>query len=518
MAKKKNGKELTMRKIREIFRLLFECKINIRGISKSCSISRTTVIKYKNLAEKAGLTYEDIQKLDDLALLKLLKSTRQNKSIEKRPQPDWNWVHQELRKKSVTRQLLWEEYKEIYPAGYQLSHFYELYNCWRKKLNVSMRQTHKAGEKMFVDFAGQTVKITDRFTGDTREAEIFIAVLGASNYTYAEAVWSQDLFNWIEAHGRAFEYFGGITEIVIPDNLKSGVSKACIYEPELNATYHEMAVHYGTAIIPARVRKPKDKAKAEIGVFVVERWILAALRNRTFFSLEELNQAIRELLEKLNNRKFKKLEGTRLSWFEAIEKGALKPLPQERYEIALWKMPTVNIDYHVEIEKHYYSVPYQLAGKKVDVRYTAKTVEIFINTNNRVASHKRSYVPYKATTVIEHMPKAHQEHLKWTPSRIIAWAATIGESCAAAVEKIITAKDHPAQGYRSCLGILRMGKTYSNNRLEAACKRALAINGCSYTSIKAILKNGLDGHPVPQPTRDSAQINHENLRGGEYYN
>ncbi|MEA3346715.1 MAG: IS21 family transposase [Candidatus Auribacterota bacterium] len=507
-----------MLKLREILRLALLHGMSERQISKSCSVSRSTAGKYKNLAENAGLTYEDVEKMDDLKLLKLLKSHRKKIRIEKRHHPDWNWIHQELRKKSVTLQLLWEEYKDISPDGYQRTQFYEHYRSWRKKLNVSMRQDHKAGEKMFVDFAGQTVKIADRLTGDTKEAEIFIAVLGASNYTYAEAVGSQDLFNWIEAHGRAFEYFGGITEIVIPDNLKSGVSKTCIYEPELNATYHEMAVHYGTTIIPARVRKPKDKAKAEIGVFVVERWILAALRNRTFFSLEELNQAIRELLEKLNNRKFKKLDGTRLSWFETIEKGVLKPLPQERYEISLWKMPTVNIDYHVEIEKHYYSVPYQLAGKKVAVRYTAKTVEIFINTNNRVASHKRSYVPYKATTIIEHMPKAHQEHLKWTPTRIIKWAATVGESCAAAVDKIIATKDHPAQGYRSCLGILRMGNAYSNDRLEAACKRALAINGCSYSSIKSILKNGLDSQPMPQQNRDGIQINHENLRGGKYYN
>ena len=516
MAKRKQGKELTMLKLREILRLTLMCGMSERQIAKSCSISRSTVGKYKNLAEEAELTYEDVEKMDDLDLLKLLKLNRKKIRIEKRPQPDWNWIHQEMRRKSVTLQLLWNEYKDIYSDGYQPSQFYEHYRCWRKKLNVSMRQIHKAGEKLFVDFAGQTVSVEDRLTGKTREAEIFVAVLGASNYTYAEAVWSQDLFNWIEVHTRAFEYFSGVPEILIPDNLKSGVSKACIYEPELNATYHEMAVYYGTAIIPAHVRKPKHKAKAEVGVLVVERWILAALRNRTFFSLEELNQAIMELLEKLNNRKFKKLDGTRLSWFESMEKNVLKPLPQERYEFANWKNPTVNIDYHVEVEKHYYSVPYLLVSQKVNVRYTAKTVEIFSH-GNRVASHKRSYVQYQATTVIEHMPKAHQEHLKWTPSRIISWAATVGESCVAAVEKIITSKDHPAQGYRSCLGILRMGKTYSNDRLEAACKRSLAINGCSYQSIKSILKNGLDRRPVPQANRCAKQINHANIRGGKYY-
>lgn len=517
MAKRmRQGKELIMRKIREILRLALMCHLSNRRIAESCSVTHPTVEKYRNIAESSGLTYEEIQGMDDTEVMKKFKLGREKINTEK-PLPDWNWIHQESRKKSVTLQLLWEEYKEGNPAGYQLSQFYERYKRWCKKLDVSMRQVHKAGEKMFVDFAGDTVKIHDRFTGKTRDAQIFIAALGASNYTYAEAVWSQDLFNWVEAHVRAFEYFGGVTELVIPDNLKSGVTIPCLYEPELNATYREMSIHYGTAVIPARIRKPKDKSQGEIGVYVVERWILAALRNRIFFSLEELNLAIKELLEKLNSRKFKKMDGSRLSWFESIEKSALKPLPRERYEFALWKKAAVNIDYHVEIEKHYYSVPYQLVREKVDVRYTTKTIEVFYR-NKRVASHVRSYMQYQSTSLKEHMPEAHQKYLEWPPSRIIDWAATVGESCAAATQKIISSKDHPAQGYRSCLGILRMGKTYSDERLEAACKRALAINGCSYKSIKSILKNGLDRQPVPQETRGAAQITHGNIRGGAYYN
>ena len=292
-----------------------------------------------------------------------------------RPQPAWGWVHEELKKKSVTLYLLWQEYKAINPDGYQPTQFYELYNRWVKKLHVSLRQTYKAGEKLFVDYAGQTVGIVDRHTGLEREAQIFVAVLGASNYSYACAVWDQSLANWIEVHIKAFEYFGGVTEILVCDNLKAGVSKSCRYEPDINPTYHDMAVHYGTAIVPARADRPKDKAKVEAGVLVVERWILARLRNRTFFSLEELNAAIGELLKELNHRPFKKLDGSRASWFERIEKPTLRALPESRYEFARWKKAGVNIDYHVELNRHYYSVPYQLVQEKVHIRYTARTVE-----------------------------------------------------------------------------------------------------------------------------------------------
>ncbi len=515
--RKKQGKELAVIKIREILRLALVCDLSDRQIAKSCRVARSTVQKYTRKARESGLTFEQVQQMDDTKLKSIFKVGRKRINNTGKPLPDWNWIHQESRKKSVTLQLLWEEYKEVYPEGYQLSQFYELYRRWARKLNVSMRQVHKAGEKMFVDFAGDTVPIHDRHTGEIKRAQIFIAVLGASNYTYAEAVWGQDLFNWIEAHVRAFEFFGGAAEILIPDNLKSGVNAACFYEPELNATYREMAVHYGTAVIPARIKRPKDKSKGEIGVYVVERWILAALRNRKFFSLEELNRAIKELLKKLNNRKFKKMDGSRLSWFETIEKSALKLLPQERYEYALWKKASVNIDYHIEVEKHFYSVPYQLARKKVDVRYTLKTVEVFYN-NKRVTSHMRSFSQYKATTVLEHMPEKHKKYLEWTPERIINWGSSIGKSCAAVIENIISSKDHPEQGFRSCLGIIRMSRSYSNDRLEAACRRALAINGCSYKSIKSILKNGLDRQPLPGTRESGKWITHENIRGGEYYN
>jgi transposase len=435
--------------------------------------------------------------------------------LNSKPQADWGWIHKEMRKKGVTLRLLWEEYKNIHPDGYELSRFYELYKQWRMKLNVTFRQTYKAGEKMFVDYAGQTVPVTDRHTGTVKEAQVFVAVLAASNYSYAEATWDQTLHNWIESHVRAFEFFGGVPQIIIPDNLKAGVSKACRYEPDMNPTYHDMAVHYGAVVIPARVRKPKDKAKVETGVLIVERWILASLRNRTFFSIGELNKAISELLGKLNTRSFQKMEGSRLSWFEGIERETLMPLPQSRYVLAEWKKARVNIDYHMELNRHYYSVPYQLVHEEVETRYTSTTVEIF-RRGKRVASHKRDDTPGRYTTLMEHMPKSHQQYLEWTPSRIIRWAGTIGKSAASVMETIMETRRHPEQGYRACLGIMRLGKRYSEERLEAACERAIVIGGYSYKSVQSILERGLDRIPLPnKPAR--IRIDHSNIRGQRYY-
>jgi transposase len=378
-----------------------------------------------------------------------------------------------------------------------------------------MRQIHKAGEKMFVDFAGQTVAVVDARTREIKEAQIFVAVQGASNYTYAEASWSQDLESWISCHTHAFSFFGGVTRITVPDNLGSGVTKACRYEPDLNPTYQDMAEYYGTVVIPARVAKPKDKAKVESGVQVVERWILARLRNRTFFSLAEVNAAIAELLEKLNNRPFSKLEGTRKSLFEKLDRPALLPLPSTPYEFAQFKKATVNIDYHIEVFGHYYSVPYQLVKERVEVRVTQSSVEVLFK-GRRVTSHLRSYLKGGHSTKPEHMPKAHQKYLEWTPSRIIHWAGTIGPETARLVEAILAKKPHPEQGYRACLGLIRLSKAYSQERLEAASKRALEAGALSYQSVKRILKNNLD-------TRSSKEeqvlpiIDHDNIRGPDYY-
>jgi transposase len=403
---RKRKKELSMRKVREILRLSLECHMGKREVARSCSVSPTTVKNYLSRIEKLNIAYSQVTKMDDGELKRVLLNHKSSSNSNPRPQPNWEHIHLELKKKGVTLQLLWQEYKAIYPDGYQSTQFCERYRKWKGKLNVSLRQTHKAGEKMFVDYAGQTVPIVDRLSGEIRQAEIFVGTLGASNYTYVEATWDQSLPNWITSHVHAFEYFGGVPHTLIPDNLKSGVSKACRYEPDINPSYHDMAVHYGTAVIPARVRKPQDKAKVESAVLVVERWILAVLRNRTFFSLEELNQAIAELLVQLNNRPFKKLDGSRLSWFQTIDKPALHPLPQSRYVFAEWKKARVNIDYHVELFRHYYSVPYQLVHEEVTIRYTRTTVEIF-RRGKRVASHKRDHRPGRHTTLKEHMPFAN---------------------------------------------------------------------------------------------------------------
>jgi transposase len=504
-----------MRKVREVLRLGLSCKLGLREIARSCSISHTTVGQYLSQAEESGLTYEQIERMDDGELVVLFKKSALSKDKGSRPQADWSWMHQELKKKGVTLQLLWEEYKEIHPDGYQLSQFYEHYNRWKKKLDVTLRQTHKAGEKMFVDYAGQTIPVIDRSTGQIREAQLFVAVLGASNYTYAECSWGQGISDWTGCHVRAFAYFGGVARIIVPDNLKSGVTKPFRYEPDINPTYHDLAVHYGTVIVPARVKKPKDKAKVEVGVQIAERWILAALRNWTFFSLTEVNKAMGELLEKLNHRPFKKLKGSRKSWFETIERSALLALPESPYVFAEWKKARVNIDYHVELNRHYYSVPYTLVQEKVDVRYTNKTVEIFYR-QKRVASHVRDDRPGKHTTLEEHMPKSHQKYLQWTPSRIIRWAATVGESAAKVVETIMNSRRHPEQGYRSCMGIMRMGKQYGNERLEAACARALVLGTYSYKSIRSILEKRLERHPLSHP-EPQLPIDHKNIRGCDYF-
>lgn len=512
-----SAKRLSMRKIKEVLRLKWECGLSDRRIAHSCSIGKTTVGEYLRRAKEAGLDWPLPEGIDEVELDRRLFPPPACVVSEARSVPDWSEVHQELKRKAVTLFLLWQEYKEVHPDGYQYSWFCKQYQAWKNKLDVVMRQTHRAGEKGFVDYAGQTVPVIESITGAVRQAEIFVAVLGASNYAYAEATWTQSLPDWISSHTRAFEFFGGVPELVVPDNIKSGITKACRYEPDLNPSYQEMATHYGCAVIPARVRKPRDKAKVEAGVQVVERWILARLRNLTFFSLTELNKEIANLLQQLNNRPFKKLPGCRRSLFEALDKPALNPLPTRPYVFAEWKKARVNIDYHIEVERHYYSVPYQLAKQQLDVRIARQVVEIF-HKAKRVASHIRSYERGRHTTVKEHMPKAHQRYAEWTPGRLVRWAAKTGTSTARVVETILSSRPHPQQGFRSCLGIMRLGKDYGQHRLEAACARSLAIGGVSFKSIQAILKSGLDQRPLPQPPQKTVVIRHHNVRGPQYYN
>ena len=511
------AERLSMRKIKELLRLKAAGHTN-RAIARSLSISHSTVQAYLCRAAAAGVSWPVSPEWTEEQLESRLFPPSQSSSV---PQalPDWAQVHREMKSRKKTRvtlQLLWLEYKQDHPDGVQYSQFCHHYRQWRGHLDYVLRQEHIAGEKVFVDYAGQTVPVIDRTTGEVLEAEIFVGVLGASNYTYAEASWSQTLPEWIAAHVHMYAFFGGVPLLTVPDNLKAGVRHACYYEPDLNPTYHHMAVHYNTAVLPARPAKPRDKAKAEAGVLLVERWILARLRKHTFFTLTDLNREIRRLLDLLNDRPFQKLEGSRRSLFETLERGALQPLPGQPYEFSHWKKVRVNIDYHVEIEGHYYSVPHQLVRQQLEARFTRTVVEI-IHLGRRVAAHARGYRKGGFTTESSHRPKAHQKHLEWTPSRIIAWASKTGPHTGQLVRHILESKPHPEQGYRACLGLLRLGDAYTPERLEAACSRALTIGGISYRSVKSILRSGLDQIPQQQAMKLDLPQHHDHIRGGSYY-
>lgn len=505
-----------MRKFKEVLRLKYDHHLTNRKIAKSCAMSHVTVGKYLDLAKQAGIIWPLPDDIDDSQLEHRLFKNVTRPLSDKPFMPSMQYLFQELKKKHVTLQLLWYEYKQGSPDGYQYSYFCERYNQWRKELDISLRQEHLAGEKLFIDYAGQTVPILNPDTGQIElEAQVFIATLGASNYSYAEATASQTLPDWIKAHIRALEFFGGVPQILVPDNLKSGVTHPCRYEPDVNPTYLDLARHYGTAVIPARPGKPKDKAKVESSVLIVERWILAALRNHRFFSLAELNRAIAEKLVVFNQRPLQKMKVSRKHLFETIDKPALAPLPAHRYEYAQWKKVTVNIDYHIEVDQHYYSVPYQLRAKKLEASITATTVAVF-HKNRRVASHQKSHRKYHHTTVPEHMPKAHQKYLQWTPSRIISWAGKTGPFTQRLVTEIMQRRSHPEQGFRSCLGVMRLAKRYSPERLENACQRAVTIGAYTFKNVESILKNGLDQQPLMPAVKGHAIV-HPNIRGERYY-
>ena len=508
-----------MRKIREVLRLKFQAALSHEKIAKALALSKGVVNKYISLAVAAGLSWPLPEDLDDARLEALLFPPKAQPP--RYSEPDYPAIHQQLKRKGVTLQLLWQEYCEQYrESAYRYTQFCHRYRQWRSAQKRSMRQSHRAGEKLFIDYCGPTVAIVDCGTGECKPAQIFVAVMGASSYTFAEATWSQSLPDWIGSHQRALRFFGGVPGLLVPDNLRAGVSVACRYDPQPNATYAEMAGHYGTAILPARPYKPKDKAKAEVGVQIVERWILARLRHHTFFSLSELNQAIRSLLTDLNNRPFQKLADSRTSLFERLDQPALKPLPPQPYEYAEWKKAKVGLDYHLQINQRYYSVPHRLVGKTVDVRITANLVKV-MHQNQCVASHSK-HTAGRFSTVAEHMPKSHRAHQAWSPGRFMNWAKDIGPYTLELVKHQLENRPHPEHGYRACLGLLSHAKRYSAERLEAACQRALAIHSPSYQSVTSILKQGLDKHAVEQQLHhdDDAQClmpQHKNIRGPGYY-
>jgi transposase len=504
-----------MRKTQEIVRLLLQEERSIREIAQSCGVPRSTVSDYVQRVQASGLTWAEAAAQGEPELRRRLFPAR---NAEKRAYdvPDFAEMRTELSKKGVTLQLLWEEYRRDQPGGYGYSQYCKLYAEWAGKCDPVMRQEHKAGEKLFVDFSGKTMPIVDAVTGEVKlNAQIFVAVLGASNYTFALATPSQKVDDWLDAHVKCFRFLNGVTEIVVPDNLKSGVRSPDRYEPDLNPSYQDLATHYGCAVIPARVRKPRDKASVEVGVQIVQRWVLSALRKRTFYSMGELNEAIAVLVDVLNRRPFKKLPGNRYTRFLELDQPALRPLPAKDYEMAEWKRATVNIDYHIELDKHRYSVPYQLVGESVDVRYTNWTVEI-LHMGGRVAAHKRSYRVGGFSTQEGHRPKAHQK-TEWTPSRLIEWGCKIGPQTGAFVGRLLMVRPHPEQGFRSALALLKLAKEFSPERLEAACKMGLDMNVASARVIKNILQAGRD-RAQPEQTELNLPQDHENIRGGGSYN
>lgn len=508
---------LSMRKIREALRLKFELDLTERQIAQSIQVSRSTIADYVRRFVESGIAWPLPSDLADTLLEAKLFPPKPALPDAQRPVPDWVLIHQELRKKGVTLFLLWQEHKSIHPDGFRYSWFCNHYRAWAGRLDAVMRQEHLAGEKCFVDYAGHTMPVTDRNTGEIRQAQIFVGVMGASNYTYCEATWSQSLPDWIGSHIRMLAHFGAAPFVLVPDNLKSGVTRACRYEPDLNPSYLELAKHYGIAVVPARARKPRDKAKVEGGVLIVERWILACLRNRAFFSLVELNVAISELLARLNQRPFKKLPGCRHDLFRTQDVPAMRPLPEKPYAFAEWKKVRVNVDYHIEVAERLYSVPYALIGKQLDVRYTQQTIEI-MHRGERIASHARLHGGgSRYATQSEHMPEKHRAMAKWTPQRIERWAVSIGPSTAQLIAALMAQRRHPQQAFRAALGIIRMGKLYGNARLEAACRRAYAMKAIGYKSIESILKNRLDEAPMPADVQPTLPLIHANLRGADYY-
>ncbi len=512
-------KRLPMRHIREILRLKWFQELSHRDTATSIGISPGAVGAVVGRAKLLNLNWEQIEKLDDEELETLLYGPKKASGKQK-PLPDPTWMHKELRRPGVTLELLHLEYLENHPDGYRYTAFCESYRKWMKHRGLSMRQIHKAGEKAFVDYSGKKPNIVDEQTGEVKEVELFVVALGASSLIYAEASYTQKIGDWIESHIRAFEYYGGVPALVVSDQLKSAVTRPCRYEPGLQRTYAEWGRHYNTALLPARTYKPKDKAKVERAVQIAQRWIIARLRNETFFHLHPLNKRIFELLEELNDRPMKSYgEVSRRELFENIERAFLGPLPEHRFVIAEWKSARVNMDYHVVYDYHSYSSPHQLSYEEVEIRATAVTIEIF-HRGKRVASHRRSFQAGGYTTVKEHMPKSHQKHLEWTPTRLINWANTIGPNTGYLVTAILESRRHPEQGYRSCLGILHLAKRYETERLEAACKRALISNARSYRHVESILKHGLDRVPIEdeRSLEDEKPLVHANVRGPKYYN
>jgi transposase len=509
-----------MRYVREVLRLKLVGGVPTREIARRIGVAPSTVRATLDRFRTCGLSWPLPQEMTDAVLeTRLFANAGIKQGHRRRIEPDWAAIHRELKRKHVTLSILWDEYIERDPEGYRYSRFCELYRSWEAKLSVTMRQIHVGGDKLFVDYAGDTVPvIVDRLTGEVRQAQIFVAVMGASNFTYVEATWTQTLPDWIGAHTRAFAAIGGAPRLIVPDNAKAAVIKACLYEPQVNRTYAEMAAHYGTAVLPTRPRRPRDKAKVEACVLIVERWLIGRLRNRVFHSLAELNAAIGDLLSRLNEeRPIRRLGRTRRQLLEELDRPALKPLPIEPYAFAEWRLRRVGIDYHVDVDGHFYSVPYSYARVEVEVRLTARTVEIFAR-GERIAAHVRASGNHRHSTVSDHMPSSHRRYADWTIDRIRQESSSIGPATSALCELILERRPHPEQGFRACRGILRLVRAFGSERLEAAAARAIDIGALSYGSVRSILDHKLDRYAAHKRPADGAPILHHNIRGARYYN
>jgi transposase len=505
-----------MRKIREALRLTHALGMSRRLVGNATGIGKTVVGEYVRRAAVVGLSWPIPDEIDDAELERRLFPPAATASCAARADPDWSHIHAELKRRGVTLALLWQEYRAEHAQGYAYSWFCERHSDWRKRISATMRQTHLAGEKLFVDWAGDTMPVFDPTTGEEHRVRIFVAALGASNYTYAEARWTETLPDWIGAHVNALAAIGGVPKAFVPDNLKAGITKPSRYEPGINRTYQDLADHYGCVVLPARVRKPRDKAKVEVAVLIVERFVLAKLRNRRFFSLAELNAAVRDCVTAINAKIMRRVGKSRHELLATLDGPALNALPTTPYSYAEWKRARVAPDYHVEIAGHYYSVPSKLIREIVEARFTSATVEIF-HKGQRVASHAFSAVGNRHTTITEHMPSAHRRYAEWTPARMMSEAAKVGPATVALFAAIMKAKPHPEQGFRSCLGIVGLARSYGVTRLEAASRRGSDIGATSYGSIASILKHGLDKAYATEPTPDVPPIRHGNIRGPGYF-
>ena len=514
------NRRLTMNRTREILRLRHVQGESVRATARAVGVGRSAVSETCSRATEAGLDWEAICQLTDDELEQRLYGggSKETEGEASRPEPDPVWIHREYRRAGVTLELLHEEYLQAHSSGFSYTTFCDRYRAWLSRRGLSMRQTHHAGDKVFIDYSGKKPSYWDRASGKRVEVELFVAVLGASNLTYAEATETQQLVDWVSSNVRALTYFGGVPRALVPDQLKSAVKQPDVFDPEVQKTYADLAQHYGTVVFPARPRKPRDKPKVEVAVQVAQRWILARLRNESFFSLAALNARIAELLEELNARPMKKLGGvSRRDLFERIERAELKPLPPVPFEPATWRKAKANVDYHVEFEKHWYSVPFQLRQEEIWIRATAATVEL-LHLNRRVASHARSREPYKHTTDPAHRPPNHQAWAEADPGKLLEWANEAGPATALLMQRILSRSPFPEQAWRSGRGLKRVGTKYPD-RIENACARALRFAAYSYKPVERMLRLGLDLRPLPEEVSftDSQTPAHDNIRGPGYY-